>query len=249
MKSNRLYAGSRIIWLLVGCLGLPLLSRAQSLESSAVVSVPKLSIPPKALQAFENGIDHLAKNDAAGSIPYFQRAIAEFASFYEANYKMGVADLKLWRLADAEQAFQKSIELSGSHDSQPLLALGAVLDFQDKFTEAEGVLRRGLVLDPTSWSGHYCLGWALFGLNRLEEAEKSVREALRQETDSPEALQLLVEIHARGKNHGALFNDLDEYLKVDPDSPASIRVRVLRDRVQQMLVESQSTTALAQPQP
>jgi Flp pilus assembly protein TadD len=129
MKSNRLYAGSRIIWLLVGCLGLPLLSRAQSLESSDVVSIPKLSIPPKALQAFENGIDHLAKNDAAGSVPHFQRAIAEFASFYEAYYKMGVADLKLWRLADAEQAFRKSIELSGGHDSQPLLALGAVLDF------------------------------------------------------------------------------------------------------------------------
>jgi tetratricopeptide (TPR) repeat protein len=249
MKSNRFYAGSRIIWLLVGCLGLQLLSRAQSLESRAVASAPELSIPRKALQAFENGVSHLSKNDAAGSIPYFQHAIAEFASFHEAYYKMGVADLKLWRIADAEQAFRKSIELSGGHDSQPLLALGAVLDFQDKFSEAEGVLRRGLVLDPTSWSGHYCLGWALLGLNRLEEAEKSVREALRQETDSPEALQLLVEIHARWKNYGALVKDLDEYLKVDPDSPASIRARVLRDRVQQMLVESHSTTALAQPQP
>ncbi len=239
----------RIIWLLVGCLSLPLLSRAQSLESSNVVSVRELSIPPKAHHAFEQGIELLARKDAAGSLPHFQRAVAEFANYYEAYYKMGVADLKLWRIVDAEQAFRKSIELSGGQYAHPLLALGAVLVYQKKFTEAEGVTRKGLDLDPTSWSGHYYLGSALFGLNRLEEAEKSVREALRQKADSTEALRLLVGIHAHEKDYGALLKDLDEYLKLDPDSPTGVRARALRDSAQQMVVESQSTTALAQSQP
>src|SRR5216684_2776994 len=168
----------RISWLLAACLFLPLLSNAQSREPSYGVSVRELSIPPKALQAFQKGVELLAKKDAAGSLPHFQRAVAEFASFYEAYYKMGVADLKLWRVADAEEAYRRSIELSGGQYAQPLLALGVLLSYREKFAEAERVTREGLDLDPTSWAGHYSLGCALFGLDRLEEAEKSVQEAL-----------------------------------------------------------------------
>ena len=86
----------RISCLLVACLCLPLLSRAQSPEPGQVVSVRELSIPPKALHDFQKGAELLAKKDAAGSLPHFQRAVEEFASFYEAYYKMGVANLKLW---------------------------------------------------------------------------------------------------------------------------------------------------------
>src|SRR6267378_7857941 len=148
---------SGMSWLLVASLCLPLLSRAQSPESNYVVSVRELSIPPKALHAFQRGVELLAKKDAARSVPQFQRAIAEFANFYEAYYKMGVAELKLWRIADAEQAFRKSIALSGGQYAHPLLALGAVLNYQQEFAEAEAVIRTGLDLDPTSWTGHYSL--------------------------------------------------------------------------------------------
>ena len=236
-------------WLLVACLCLPLLSRAQSPESNYVVSVRELSIPPKALHAFQKGVELLAKKDAARSLPQFQRAIAEFANFYEAYYKMGVADLNLWRIADAEQAFRKSIDLSGGKYAHPLLALGAVLNYQQEFAEAEAVIRTGLDLDPTSWTGHYSLGWALFGLNRLEEAEKSAREALLQTTDSAQAQLLLADILSREKDYPALVKDLDDYLKLNPDSPTSGRARALRDAAQQALAESNRNTALARPQP
>ena len=214
-----------------------------------MVSVRELSIPRKALHDFRKGAELLAKQDAAGSLPHFQRAVAEFASFYEAYYKMGVADLKLWRVADAEQAYRRSIELSGGQYAQPLLGLGVLLDYQEKFAEAEGVTRKGLDLDPTSWAGHYSLGWALFGLNRLEEAEKSIREALRWKTDCAEAQLLLADVHNREKDYPALLKDLDEYLKLDRDSPVSVQARALRDSAQRLLVESQTSTALAEPQP
>ena len=239
----------RISCLLVACLSLALLSRAQSPKMNNTVSVRELGIPPKALQAFQKGAELLTKKDAAGSLPHFQRAVVEFARFYEAYYRMGVADLKLWRLPDAEQAYRKSIELSGGQYEQPLLALGILLSYQEKYAEAEGVTRKGLDLDPTSWAGHYALGCALFGLNRLEEAEKSIREALHWKTDSAEAQLLLAEIHNREKDYGAVLNDLDEYLKLDPDSPTSVKARAFRERAQQALVESQTSTALAQPQP
>src|ERR1700676_5166464 len=103
----------RISWLLVGCLSMPLLTSAQSPEPRSVVSVRELSIPPKALHAFQKGIERLEKDDPPGRLPHFQRAIAGFPTYYEAYFEIGMAELKLSRAAEAEQALRKSIELSG----------------------------------------------------------------------------------------------------------------------------------------
>ncbi len=78
-------------------------------------------------------MDRLAKKDPAGSLAFFQRATSEYAGYYEAYDRIGAADLKLWRIPEAEQAFRKSIEVSGGQYAHPLLALGAILDDQKKF--------------------------------------------------------------------------------------------------------------------
>ena len=240
----------RISWFVFACLCLPILSRAQSREPiDDVVSVRELSIPRKAHRAFEQGIERSLKNDTAGSLPHFQRAVAEFATYYEAYYMIGEADLKLWRIADAEQAFRASINLSGGKYAPAQFGVAAILDYQKKFAEAERVTRIGLDLDSISWYGHYYLGLALFGLDRLEEAEKSAREALRLKTDSAETEILLIDIHSREKNYRALLKDLDEYLKLDPDSPNGVRARALQESAQRVLAQTESTFVLVEPQP
>ena len=226
----------------------PLHSSAQSQPSSNEVSVRELSIPSKALHAFEQGIEHLAKKDAVGSLPYFQRAISEYAGYYEAYDRIGVADLILWRVPDAEQAFRKSMEVSGGQYAHPLFALGAILDDRKEFPEAATVTRKGLDLDPDSWRGHYYLGLALLGLNRLEEAEKSARDALLRKSDFSKAYLLLADIHRREKDYPSLVSDLNEYLRLSPDGPDSGWAQELRDSAKRVIFESSSTTALAQPQ-
>src|ERR1700693_466284 len=211
----------RTSWLLFACMCVPLYSSAQSQQSGYAFSVRELSIPPKALHAFEQGIELLAKKDPAGSLAHFQRAILEYSGYYEAYDRIGAAELKLWRLPEAEQAFRKSIDLSGGQYAHPLLALGAILADREKFAEAESVIHKGLDLYPESRTGHYYLALALFGLNRLVEAENSVHEALRRKTDFPEAYLLLADIHSREKDYQSLLNDLDEYLKLAPDGAAS----------------------------
>jgi tetratricopeptide (TPR) repeat protein len=227
----------------------PLHSTAQPQQSSYAVSVRELSIPPKALRAFEQGVALLAKKDTAGSLPHFQRAISEYAGYYEAYDKLGAANLKLLRVPEAEQAFRKSIDVSGGQFAHPLLALGAILDDRKEFAEAAAVIRKGLSLDPDSWTGHYYLGLALFGLDRLEEAGQSVREALLRKADFPNAHLLLADIHCREKDFRSLVNDLNEYLKLAPDGADSGWAKALRDSAQRAILESENTTALAQPQP
>lgn len=228
---------------------LPFALAAQSQPSTYSVSVRELIIPAKAMHAYQQGVECLARKDAEASLAHFQRAAAEFAGYYEAYDAIGTAYLKLWRIPEAEQAFRKSIELSGGRYAHPLIALGAILDDCKQFAEAESVTRKGLDLNPDSWRGQYYLGLALSGLDRLQEAEKNIREALRQKTDFPEARLLLADIHSREKDYRALINDLDEYLQIAPDGPASARAKALRESALRILFESQSATALTQPLP
>ncbi|HWF13464.1 MAG TPA: hypothetical protein VG272_06995, partial [Candidatus Acidoferrales bacterium] len=83
----------RITWFLAACLCMPLVSSAQSPPPRAVVSVRELSIPPRAVHEFQKGIDRLKKEDANGSLPHFERAVADFGDYYEAYFEIGIAEL------------------------------------------------------------------------------------------------------------------------------------------------------------
>ncbi len=160
----------RTSWLLLACICVPLYSSAQSQQPGYAVSVRELSIPPKALHAFEQGIELLAKKDAAASLAHFQRAIQEYAGYFEAYDRMGAADLKLWRLPEAEQAFRKSIDVSGGQYAHPLLALGAILDDQEKFAEAEVSAPQGFGSGPGIAYGPLLFG---SGVIRFEPVGRS----------------------------------------------------------------------------
>ena len=236
-------------WLFLACIIVSLPSNAQSEQSDYAVSVRQLRIPYKALRAYDQGMERLAKKDVPGSLQHFQRAIAEYADYYEAYDRIGFAYLQLWRVPEAEQAFRKSIELSAGQFAHPLLALGAILNDREKFGEAESVTRKGLGLEPDSWRGHYYLALVLFSLNRLVEAEESVRETLRLKTDFAQAHLLLADIHSREEDYRSLLSDLDEYLKLAPDGPASAKVNALREFARGRISGFRGNNTLAKPQP
>jgi tetratricopeptide (TPR) repeat protein len=180
----------------------PLACLAQSAQappprSDYVVSVKELRMSGKGHKAFDKGSHMLAKGDAAGSLVYLQQAIAEYPEHYEAYYDLGVAHFRLGHTADAEQAFQKSIDLTGGTFAPPHFGMGALLCKNKEFAQAERILQRGLELEPASAVGKYYLGWAQFALNRLVEAERNVQQALVRNSHFAEARALLENIHHR----------------------------------------------------
>jgi len=199
------------------------------------VSVRELRIPVKARNAFEKGLGRLAKNDADGSRTQFMRATATFPDYYEAYYHMGVADLRLGHEEEAAQAFQEAIDLSGGHYAWAQFALGLLLCRRGEYAEAETVIRKGLDVDGSPARGHLFLSLALFRLNRLEEAEKSAREALLREPGLASAYLMLADVHGRRGEYTRQLQNLDAYLKLEPDGPASKRVREVREVVQRIV--------------
>jgi tetratricopeptide (TPR) repeat protein len=199
------------------------------------VSVRELRIPGKARNAFEKGLERLANNDPVRSRTQFVRATTAFPDYYEAYYHMGVADLRLGREEDAAQAFQKAIDLSGGHYAWAQFAVGLLLCRRGEYAEAETVIREGLEVDGRSATGHLFLSVALFRLNRLEEAEGSAREALLRKPGFALAYLVLADVHGRRGEYARQLQNLDAYLKVEAEGPASKRVREVREVVRRIV--------------
>ena len=202
------------------------------------VSVRELRIPGKARNAFEKGLQRLAKNDAVGSRTQFERAITAFPDYYEAYYHIGAADLRLGHEEEAAQAFQKAIDLSGGHYVWAQFALGLLLCRRGEYAEAETVIRKGLDVDGSTATGHLFLSVALFRLNRLEDAEKSAREALLRRPGFAWAYLVLADVHGRRSEYARQLQNLNAYFKLEPDGPASKRVREVRDVVRQIVFKT-----------
>ena len=204
-------------------------------RTAYTVSVRELRIPGKARNAFEKGLARLAKNDADGSRSQFVRATATFPDYFEAYYYMGVADLRLGREEEAAQAFQKAIDLSGGHYAWAQFGLGLLLCRRGEYAEAVTVIREGLEVDGRSALGHLFLSVALLHRNRLEEAEKSAREALLRKPGFAWAYLVLADVHGSRREYGMQLRDLDAYLKLEPDGSASKQVREVREVVRRIV--------------
>ena len=204
-------------------------------HSGYTVSVKELNIPGKARKEFEKGTDRLQKNDYVGSLEHFKEATHAYPDYYEAFYQAGLANMELRRWTDAEQDFQRAINLTGGGHAEAQFALGAVLCQRQEFADAERAVQRGLDIDGNSWKGHLFMGEALFGQNKLDEAEKSAREAVLRRPDAASAYILLANVHIRRREYVMALNDLNTYLKLKPTGPTSDQARDVRNAAQRVV--------------
>ena len=210
------------------------------LNPSSEISARELRIPSKALKLFNIGTKLLAEKNSAASVPEFQRAIKAFPDFYEAYYKIGIAELNLQHPGEAPAAFEKSIEVSHGRYPPADFGLGVALCLQEQFADAESAIRRGLDLDPVDADGYFTLAWVLFHAARVPDAEKNARQAILLNASFAEAYLLLGQIHLRQGNTSALVSDLDAYLRLDPNGPHSTEAIAVRDQAQHLLAKQRA---------
>jgi len=210
------------------------------------VSARELQIPAKARKAFNKGTELLAAKESAASIPEFQQAVKAFPDFYEAYYKMGLANLNLHGYPDAQAAFETSIEVSKGRYPPSQFGLGVALCMQRQFAEAEDAVRAGLEQYPADATGHFTLAWVLFTAARLPDAEKSARQAVLYNANFATAYLLLAQIHLGQSDLSAVTADLDAYLRLDPNGPHSAEAKAIRAQAERVLAKQQGTgTVLA----
>src|SRR3989454_75040 len=212
-------------------------------EPSDPISAHELALPQKARDSRQKGDERLfQKGDSRGSIPYFEKAIFQAPGYYEAYFDLGLAHLRSSENELAEQSFRKSIELSDNKFAPPQQALAALLCDRKDFEPAELLARHSLEIGGMPAEGHFELGRALYGLNRVDDAEKEALAARKGKPEYAEVNLLLANIHIHKRNYPALLEDLDTYLKLKPEGPESDHVRTMRQKVELALTDTRNNS-------
>jgi Carboxypeptidase regulatory-like domain/Tetratricopeptide repeat len=203
------------------------------------VSTHELKVPEKARDESAKGKDLMAKNDYAGAIAEFQKATDDFPSYYEVYVRMGVAQYMAGQAPDAIRSFQKSIDLSGGKYSEAFFDLAEVLNDTGDFSGAQVVARQQIELDQ-SWQGYFQLSRALLGLKQYPDAEHAAKKCRDLNARYPQLYAILTNIHIGMHNYAEVLNDVDAYLKLDPNSPTSEQMRATRAQVAKALESEQA---------
>jgi Tfp pilus assembly protein PilF len=201
-------------------------------DSGPTVSAHEMSMPREARELVSSGRAKLyIRKDPQASLGDFTRALAKAPGYYEAHYETGMAQIQLGRVDDAEKNFRESIKLSGDTYGDGEVALGTLLVEKGKESEGEKALRNGVGLNPNSWMGYFELGKLEFNQNRLDDARKSAEQARSLAPSAPVTYRLLANIHLKQQDYRAVLEDIDVYVKLDPNSPASTRARQMREEI------------------
>ena len=208
---------------------------AQTVRNTYAVSTHELKIPGKARNEYAKGLGSLTKNEFATSVNHFTKAVEAFPDYYEAYYHIGVVKTRQGLLDEAMPAFQKAIDLSGGKYAWAEFGIGYLQYLGGKSEEAVTTIQRGLEIDRNSADGYLFLGMALLRLNRLDEAEKSGREALLRNPKLAQAYLVLSDAYGRRQEYLAQLQGLEAYLKLEPNGADSQNARRAREVVQEIL--------------
>jgi hypothetical protein len=223
-------------------------SRKQDSPRAGNISTHELSMLAKARDLMKSGKKKLYQDkDAGGGLADFQQAISVAPDYYEAHYQVAMAYLTLGNRGEAEKSFRKSVDVSGDTYAEADVGLGTMMLDRGSLSEGEKTIRRGIQLNPNLWLGPYELGRALLNEKRISEAQVSAEHARLLAPSVPIVYRLLSNIHLKEKDYPALLQDIDAYLKLDPNSPAGIRAKQLREQVQQKIGSEHLTPASATP--
>jgi len=207
-------------------------------KAEGTVSVRDLAIPPKAFEEFQRGLLQLERHDPAGSLPHFRKAIEKYPKYFEAYYHLGVAQKRLGQEDQAMNSFQSAIDLSNGKYALAAYAYGLLLCRQGKSRDAERTVRYALELQQSKAIGQVVLATVLLYEHRPEDAEKSARDALSVDPNTPDAYLVLAGVDGEKEDYASEVHELDQFLSLEPQSPRSETVRGIRDVAQNLAIHA-----------
>ena len=122
----------------------------------------------------------------AESVEWYREVLDNDPDFAPAHAGMGEALFRLGRYQQAVESLGKAASL-GRLPISRLYLLAEGLRRQQRFEDAVEAYRNVLEIDPEYETGHAGMGYALFQLERYEEALESIERSISLRPESPEA--------------------------------------------------------------
>ena len=210
-----------------------------------VVDVKQLTktYPKKALQEYEKALEQNRKGDRTRAIQHLEEAVKIAPDFYHAHNNLGVAYLALQRFRDAEKQYRIAKELNPSAQ-QPLVNLAILFITESDSRRSEGRDVYGKLLDdamdsldaaikirPGSATAHFYLGTAYYKSEFYKEAEQSLKKACELDSSMSVARLMLVNVYLKQKRWNDLVEQLDIFIKQNPNAKERKAMEDLRQKI------------------
>ena len=198
-----------------------------------VLSVRQAQIPKRARKAFDRGVKELHKKERPNrSLEHFQRAIEIHPDYDETYVQLGIALSRLSRPEEAEQIFRKGIEVY-PQNTRAYTFLGKLHYQQGKMEEAIEALRNAVEIDDNFWLAHLDLGRILGKQGEVEDAYRHAYRAHQLHTEAPDVHLTLYNACVNKSDYAGALAELDEFVRLYPDSDAAKRMLAIRDGLSQ----------------
>ena len=192
---------------------------------SQSVSARSLAIPSSAQQEFQAGIALLNdKKDPKGGLEHFQKAIAAYPEYYEAYFLAGMANIQLKRPDAARAALAEAIKLNPKF-LEPYYPLATLLMSAKEYAEGERLLLQAQALDPNGWQWPFELARSKANEKQWDQALSYAQSALKKLNPPAKVHVLLADIYEDTGNPARAIEELEQFQKLDPNSPLMPRVR------------------------
>ncbi len=189
------------------------------------ISTAELSVSEDAIREYKKAHDCLSRHDAKGAIERLERAVKISPQFATAWNQLGVIAYQTKEYQQAEGYFREA--LSQDADAYPpLVNLGGALLALNRFEESLEINRAAVKIRPGDALAHSQLGKSYFYLDRLDDAETHLKRAKALDPSHFSFPQLfLIEIYARRNQLPAAIAEMEEFLKLHPDSDWTPRIK------------------------
>ena len=195
------------------------------------VTVRELSIPWSAQAEYEKGLVRLEHSDGDGAIQHFEKAVEKAPQFAEALNHIGTIYFQQREFSKAEHYFREALE-KDPHAYEPLVNLGGALLSLDRPREALAVNQQAQEIRPSDPLVNAQLGLSYMALGDNQRAIECLETTEKLDPAHFTYPQIpLAEIYFHLDDNRSAERQLEEFLKIHPDSPQSEKVRRALDRL------------------
>jgi Tfp pilus assembly protein PilF len=196
-----------------------------SVDRRGGISTAELSVSENAKDEYQRAVDTLSRGDVKGAVEHLKKAVEISPQFATAWNHLGTIAYQTRDYQQAETYFREA--LNQDPDAYPpLVNLGGALIALGRFEESLEVNRSAVKTMPGDALANSQLGKSCFHLGKLDEAETYFKRAKALDASHFSYPQIyLIEVYVRTNRLPAAIAEMEEFLKLHPDSDWVPRIR------------------------
>lgn len=201
-------------------------------SSSVETSSIDARVPPDARKEYEKGKAAWEGRKLNQALEHLDRAVAIYASYFDAQLLRGLSFRELEKWSEAEQALMAALAVR-PETSLALVELGEVYRRTKRADEAEKLLRKAIIIDSNGWQGHFTLARVFWETGRYDDSRESVARTIALNPGYADAHLLAGNVAVRRNEPDQAIAEYETYLKLAPKGAFADQARQLITRLKE----------------